>query len=113
MGEGNASFLHPAEISPGDFFQQFIDVFECKGWLNVNLRIRHKGRRYSIFCSREKFMAYRINDNCGIPPGSPGWPVCTINHERILEDTHMAFESTEPCAYEWLVHLAGGTVEII
>lgn len=28
-------------------------------------------------------------------------------------NTHMAFESTEPCAYEWLVHLVGGAVEII
>jgi hypothetical protein len=112
--KGNAAFLHPAEISPKDFFQQFIYVFERKGWLHANLRIRHKGRRYRILCSGTEFLAYRINDNCGITPGIPGWPVCMINHERIIEDAHMsAFESTEPCAYEWLVHLADGAVEII
>ena len=113
MEEGNVAFLNPAEISPKEFFKQFIDVFERKGWLNVNLRIRHKSRRYRILCSGKEFMAYRINDNCFITPGIPGWPVCMINHERIVEDTHMTFESPEPCAYEWLVHLAGSAVEII
>jgi hypothetical protein len=111
---GNTAFLYPAEISPKDFFQQFIDVFERKGWLNVNLRIRHKGRRYRVLCSAKEFLAYRINENCGITPGIPGWPVCMINHERIIEDAHMsAFVSDEPCAYEWLVHLADSKVEII
>jgi hypothetical protein len=114
MKEGNNMFRYPDELSPKDFLQQFIDVFESKGWLNRNLRIRHRSRSYRILCSEKEFLVYRINDNCGIPPGIPGWPVCIINHERIIEDAHMsAFESTELGAYEWLIHLADSAVEII
>ncbi len=61
---------------------------------------------------KKGFMAYRINDNCGITLGIPRWPVCMIKHERVIEDARMAFESTEHSAYEWSVHLAGSTVEI-
>jgi len=112
--KGNSAFGHPAEISTRDFFKQFIDVFERKGWLNVNLCIRHKGRRYRILCDENEFQAYRINENCGITPGIPGWPVCMNNHENVIEDKHMSkFESDEPSAYEWLVHFADSTVEII
>lgn len=114
MGLDSKAFRHPGEISTTDFFKQFVFVFEYRSWLNRDLRIRHRDRRYRILCSEREFLAYRINGDCGIPPGIPGWPVCMINQHRILEDAHMsAFESTEPCAYEWLLHLADGAVEII
>ena len=114
MEEKKTVFRDPFEISPKDFMQRFIDVFQSKGWLNRSIRIRHRGRRYRILCSEKEFLAYRINDNCGISPGIPGWPVCMINHERIIEEEHMsAFESVEPSAYEWLLHIADGKVEEI
>lgn len=113
MAVDGKAFRYPGEIPAKDFFQQFIGVFEAKEWLGTNLRIRHRGRRYRIVCSEREFLAYRINEDCGIAPGIPGWPVCMVNESRILEDAHMtAFESAEPCAYEWLVHLADGAVEI-
>ena len=46
-------------------------------------------------------------------PGIPGWPVCMIDHERIMGDTHITFECTKPCAYDWLAYLAGSAIEII
>jgi hypothetical protein len=114
MEEGKTVFRYPAETSPKDFMQQFVDVFQSKGWLNRNLRIRHCGRKYRIICSEKEFLAYHINENCGISPGIPGWPVCMVNHERIIEDGHMSvFESSEPGSYEWLLYLASGNIEVI
>ncbi len=114
MEADSKAFRNPDEIPVKDFFAQFISVFMDKKWLNRNLRIVHRGRRYRIWCSEREFLAYRINGDCGIPPGFPGWPVCMINQNRIIEDAHVqAFESTEPCAYEWLVHLADKAVEIL
>ncbi len=114
MEAGKQAFCCPGDPAPGDILKRFIGVFAGRGWLGKDLRIRRDGRRYRIFCSREKFLAYRINDNSSIPPGIPGWPVCVVTIDRIMEDAHLSgFASMEPSAYEWLMHIEQDTVEII
>ena len=83
--------------------REFIVVFTSKGWLNQTLRIKHREKRYRICCSETEFLAYRINDHGGVPPGFPGWPVCIVTPDRMIEDSAMApFPSTEPDIYDWL-----------
>jgi len=107
-------FRYPHEISAEDFLAQFVSVFGERKWLGKSLCVSHRGKRYRIWCSEREFLAYRINNDCGVPPGFPGWPVCMVNTRRVIEDAHIqAFESHEPCAYEWLVHLADGEIEIL
>lgn len=84
MKEGNTPFQDPVEKKPMDVMQKFIDVFASKGWLKQTIRIKHRDRRYRIFCSEREFFAYRINDNCGISPGYPGWPICIVTHDKII-----------------------------
>ena len=108
------SFCYPAETSPKDVLQQLVSVFSSRGWLNRNLRIRHNEKKYRIFCSEQEFLAYRINDNGSVPPGAPGWPVCLVTGDRIMEDSHLSgFVSTEPSAYEWLHKISKETIEFI
>jgi hypothetical protein len=114
METGMVSFGCPTETSPSDILGQFVEVFASKGWLNRNLRIRRQNLKYRIFCSEAEFMVFRINDNCGVSPGIPGWPVCVVNRERIVEDEHLSgFASTEPSAYEWLTSFSTGNFELI
>jgi hypothetical protein len=101
MKAGNIPFRNPAEARPVDDLQQFVSVFATRVWLNQNLRIKQRDRRCRIFCSESQFIAFRINDNCGISTGIPGWPVCIVNHVHVIEDSEMStFESTEPRVYD-------------
>ncbi len=103
---------NPANEKPVEILEKFIGVFVSKGWLNQPLRIRHRDRRYHISCSENKFFAYRINDNARIPPGFPGWPVCIITSDHMIDDaTISAFVSTEPSVHEWLRCFQDGDFE--
>jgi len=114
MKTGEDQFGCSTDTSPIDILGQFVEVFSSKGWLNRNLRIRRLDARYRIFCSEVEFMVFRINDNCGVSPGIPGWPVCVVNRERVMEDEHLSgFVSAEPSAHEWLTSLTRGNIEFI
>jgi hypothetical protein len=99
---------------PQDALESLVGVFEAKGWLDQTLRIRHRDRRYRIFCSRNKFLAYRINDKCHARHGFPGWPVCIITIDQIIDDSVMSrFPSAEPSARDWLRCINDGDFELI
>lgn len=103
-----------ADAPSNEILMQLVEIFASRGWLNRNLRVRVQNARYRIFCSEAEFLVFRINDNCGVPPGIPGWPVCMVNRERVVEDEHMAgSSSTEPGAREWLESLSAGSIEFI
>jgi hypothetical protein len=114
MKAGNTPFRDPAEKKPMDVLQKFIGVFTSKGWLNQTLRIKYRDRRYRIFCSERTFFAYRINDHCGVSWGFPGWLVCIVTHDQMIEDSEMsAFTSSEPSAHDWLRCITDGDFELI
>jgi len=95
-------------------FQQFVSLFESKGWLDQTIRIKYRGRKYRICCNAQEFFAYRINDHWGVSHGYPGWPVCIVNPDQMIEDSDMsAFESTELSAHGWLRCLTEGDFETI
>ena len=97
-----------------DVLSKIVGVFEEKGWLNRAIRIKHPKGRYHIYCTEKKFIAYRINDNCHISRGFPGWPVCIITIDQIIDDSHMSpFPSAEPGARDWLRCINDGDFELI
>lgn len=115
MEKGALSFGYPYDTPSRDILGHFIEAFASRGWLNRNLRIRRQNARYRIFCSETEFMVFRINDNCCVSPGVPGWPVCMVNRECIVEDEHLSsgFAPTEPSAREWLASISDGSFELI
>ena len=114
MNEANGLFEAPEDARPDDILKQLIGVFESTGWLNQKLRIQRGDRRCWLLCTHSQFLAYRINEHCHISPGIPGWPVCIVNHDVIIDDAHMsAFESTEPNAYDWVRCIVEGDFDII
>jgi len=110
----NSSFGHPAETSPKDVLEQFVGVFSKKGWLNRNVRIRHREAGYRISCSYSEFRVYRISDKAGLNPDASSRPVCVVTYDRIMENEALSgFTSTEPSAYEWLSTITDGKFELI
>ena len=107
-------FRDPLEMNAPDVLQAFIDIFESRGWLNQTIRIRHRERRYRISCTETGFVAYRINDHCGISPGIPGWPVCFVTQDQIMDDSNMSkFASNEPSVLDWLRFITDSDLELI
>jgi len=115
MKSGNTPFRDTAEEKkPMDILHKLIDAFVNKGWLKQTIRIRHRDRKYRVFCSEREFFAYRINDHCGVSPGFPGWLVCIVTNDKIIDDSIMSnFASTEPSAHDWLHCIADGDFELI
>ena len=105
---------NPSERKPNDILREFIGVFANKGWLNQTLRIKRREKRYRICCSETEFFVYRINDHGGVPPGFPGWPVCIVTPDRMIEDSAMSpFRSMEPDVGDWLRCLTEGDFELL
>ena len=114
MKAGETAPRGPVENKPMDVLQRFVEVFMSKGRLNQTLRIKHRGRRYRIFCSESKFFAYQINENFGVSWGFPGWPVCIVTPDQIIEDSEMSsFAPDEPSVHDWLRCIADDDFEII
>ena len=114
MKTGDVPFPSSPEPKPVEILQEFVAVFAGKGWLNQTLRIKHREGRYRVFCSESKFFAYRINDHSGVSWGFPGWPVCIVTHEEIVDDSQgPPLASAGLTAHEWLRCLAGDDFELI
>lgn len=113
MGNGK-DYQVPAVKQAADMLQDFVAIFKSRGWLNQAIRIKHRENKYRISCSETGFIAYRVNDYLHVSPGIPGWPVCFVASDRIVNDSEMSkFESTEPSAHDWLRCIASGDLELI
>ena len=114
MDSQKTPFEQPPEAKPAEVLQQLVGIFETKGWLDQTVRIKRRNKRYRILCSGSQFIAYRINDNWGISQGIPGWVVCMINQDQIIEDSQMSTSaSDEPGANDWLRCITDGDYETI
>jgi hypothetical protein len=107
-------FEKPVVVEPAEVLQRFIRVFTARGWLNQKVRIKYGDGRYRVSCSEKVFIAYRLNDNSGLSPGAPGWAVCIIDRNQIVENAEMSLlPSAEPSARDWLQCLSRGEFEVI
>src|SRR5574340_1556958 len=103
-----------AQHTPSDILNLFVGLFTGRGWLNQTLRIRHAQKRYRICCSEKEFFVYRINDHGGVSPGFPGWPVCIVTPDRVIEDSLLCpSPSREPSVREWLRCIADRDFELL
>ena len=102
------------EKSPRDVLHKLIEIFASKGWLNKKLRIKYQNKRYWISCNEERFFAYQINENCGLGPGVPGWPVCIIRKDRVYDESGIPdLASITLSMHDWLNIIANQNFELI
>ena len=97
-----------------DVLRKFIEIFHGKGWLNKKFRIKYQNKRYWISCSEERFFAYEINDNCGLGPGVPGWPVCLVEKDYVYDESEIpALTPTKLNTDDWLNIIANQKFELL
>lgn len=112
--KNETNFQVPPDNKVTDMLQEFVNIFRSMGWLDQTILIRRHEKKYRISCSETGFMAYRVNDFCHISPGIPGWPVCFVSNNHIINDADMSrWGSAEPSAFEWLRCISSGDLEII
>lgn len=74
------------EHSPPMLFHQIQEFFRELGIFDQQLTLEYEEAQYLISCDNQAFLVYRINEQGGIPPGVPGWPVCLVTAETIVDE---------------------------
>lgn len=99
---------------PASMSQQMVTLFAQRGWLNQDLRITYQDKRYRISCTPDLFYAYRINEDWGIGPGAPGWPVCIITKNYVFDESHVSEPPTARLtSQDWLNILSNSSFELV
>ena len=112
MINGDRWYLH--EKSPCEVLGKFVEIFDSKGWFNKKLRIKYRNKRYWISCNEERFFAYQINENCGLGPGVPGWPVCLIREDYVYDGSEISdLTPTKLNTDDWLNIIANQRFELL
>jgi len=95
-------------LRPDHLLERFVDLFRGHDMLDRILRVSHRNRTYRIYCGEDRFFAYRLNPNPGIPPGIPGWITCLVTQEAVVDSSGDAFGQEEPGVKEWFTCIAAG-----
>ncbi|MBM4276001.1 MAG: hypothetical protein FJ134_16305 [Deltaproteobacteria bacterium] len=76
-----------AETRPAELFHLIQDRFRELGLFDQTLTLTIQGQKYLARCDAQAFTVYRCIDNCHIPPGVPGWPVCLVSADTVIDET--------------------------
>jgi hypothetical protein len=75
------------EISPAELLRRIQTRFRELGRFGSPLTLTHNGKKYLAACDDHAFAVYRLVDQCHVPPGRPGWPVCLVTAEAMVDET--------------------------
>lgn len=75
------------DLSPAQLLRRIQERFRELGLWGRTLTVSYQGQRYLVGCSEEAFTVYRLVEHCHIPPGTPGWPVCLVTAETVVDET--------------------------
>jgi hypothetical protein len=78
--------LNP-QSRPAEVLAQIQALFKELGLFEKKLTISHQGHQYLASCDSQSFTIYRLIDQCHLPPGEPGWPVCLVTRENIIDES--------------------------
>jgi hypothetical protein len=76
-----------AEESPAALLGRIQARFRELGLFGSPLTLTHKGEKYLAACDDRVFAVYRLLDQGHVPPGRPGWPVCLVTAEVVVDET--------------------------
>jgi hypothetical protein len=104
----------PEERKAPEVLHLLVECFEKKGWLGRKIRIRYRGLPYLLLCTRDRFFAYRLNDDTRASSGVPGWPVCVVDCDETFDDSEIGVSpSTEPDGNQWLLCVTNEDLEVV
>jgi hypothetical protein len=76
-----------SETSPAELLRRIQARFRELGLFGSPLTLTHKGEKYLAACDDRVFAVYRLLDQGHVPPGRPGWPVCLVTAEVVVDET--------------------------
>jgi hypothetical protein len=77
--------------SPAELLSRIQDRFRELGLFGSTLTLTYKGENYLVRCDARSFAVYRLVEQCHVPPGRPGWPVCLVTGEVVVDETSPPF----------------------
>ena len=78
---------HGSENSPAELLGRIQARFRELGIFGSPLTLTHNGEKYLATCDDRVFAVYRLVEHCHVPPGHPGWPVCLVTAEAVVDET--------------------------
>ena len=75
------------ENSPAELLGRIQARFRELGLFGSPLTLTHNGKKYLATCDDRVFAVYRLVEHCHVPPGHPGWPVCLVTAEAVVDET--------------------------
>jgi hypothetical protein len=75
------------ETSPADLLHRIQDRFRELGIFEQTLSLTYKEENYLVSCDAQAFAVYRLVEQCHVSPGRPGWPVCLVTSEVVVDET--------------------------
>jgi hypothetical protein len=110
MSNSMVSLSISNKISPDELLRRIQARFRELGLFGTPLTLTHKGENYLAACDDQAFAVYRLVDQCHLSPGRPGWPVCLVTHEAVVDETSPPHPAEDEFASgfsleEWLEYI--------
>jgi hypothetical protein len=104
------------EDSPAELLRRIQARFRELGLFGSPLTLTHNGEKYLAACDDQAFAVYRLVGRCHVPPGRPGWPVCLVTNEAVVDETsppHLADDefSSGLSLQGWLDLIESGVIK--
>jgi hypothetical protein len=87
LPDAMASISVNSENSPAALLGRIQARFQELGLFGTPLTLTHNSGNYLAACDERAFAVYRLVGQCHLPPGRPGWPVCLVTHEAVVDET--------------------------
>ena len=76
-----------SQPSPAELLRRIQARFRELGLFGSPLTLTYQGETYLATCDDRVFAVYRLVDHCYVSPGRPGWPVCLVSDETVVDET--------------------------
>ncbi len=76
-----------ADLSPAELLTRIQARFRELGLWGQTLTLTQGGEQYQVRCDDQAFAVYRRVEQCHLPPGRPGWPVCLVTAEMVVDES--------------------------
>ena len=74
------------KLPPTLVLEHIQKLFKKWGIYNQKLTLQHEGDEYAFSCHDQAFVVYRLLPVAGKSPGAPGWPVCLVTADGIIDE---------------------------
>jgi hypothetical protein len=75
------------QTSPAERLTRIQARFRELGRFGQTLSVTYHGEPYLVSCDAQAFTVYRLVEHGHLPPGQPGWPVCLVTGEVVVDET--------------------------